>query len=162
MEQHVEALVVRSRDGDTRAFDLLVERFQRRVFYTILRVVRDTHLADDLTQEVFLRAYRTLGELRDPHRSGAWLTGIARQVCREWRRGRLREQSGIPRLVTRSETAEVAADAATPRVCPKTAPAAAPPTRRKKALRSSVALMIVVLASSVGPAWAGQAPHRAA
>jgi RNA polymerase sigma-70 factor (ECF subfamily) len=48
--------------------------------------------AQDLAQEVFLRAYRKLHELRDPQRFGAWLVGIARRVCKEWRRSRARDR----------------------------------------------------------------------
>jgi len=40
---------------------------------------------------VFCRAYARLGTLRDPQRFGPWLTSIAKRVCHEWRRGRLRE-----------------------------------------------------------------------
>ncbi len=94
--------------GDHAAFAELYDRRARLIRAICYDATGDLHPAADLTQEVFLRAYRTLGELRDPHRFTAWLTGIARQVCREWRRGRLREQAGIPRLVVRSETSEVA------------------------------------------------------
>ena len=41
---------------------------------------------------VFLRAYSKLDSLREPESFSAWLTGIARQVCREWRRGRRRDR----------------------------------------------------------------------
>jgi len=78
--------------GDRSAFAELYDRRARLVRAICYDTTRDLHSAADLTQEVFLRAFRKLRELRDPHRFTAWLVGIARQVCREWRRGRLREQ----------------------------------------------------------------------
>ena len=52
------------------------------------------HLADaqDLAQDVFLRAYERLHSLRNPDRFGRWLVGIARLRCREWQRQKHREQ----------------------------------------------------------------------
>jgi len=47
--------------------------------------------AEDLSQEVFLRAHRKLASLRDPARFGHWLYGIARIACAEWRRPRARD-----------------------------------------------------------------------
>ena len=78
--------------GDRSAFAELYDRRARVVRAVCFDTTRDFHAAADLTQEVFLRAFRNLGSLRDPERFAAWLTGIARQVCREWRRGRLRDR----------------------------------------------------------------------
>jgi len=99
-------LVLGVLNGDRSAIAELYDRRARLVRAVCFDVTRDLHSAADLTQEVFLRAYRSLGALHDPHKFAAWLVGIARQVCREWRRGRLREQSGFARLVAHSEAAE--------------------------------------------------------
>lgn len=72
-EQWVEA----SSRGDKRAFGKLVDRYQKRVFYTILKVVRDTHTADDLTQEVFVKAFCSLHKLRTPELFPTWIHRIA-------------------------------------------------------------------------------------
>lgn len=80
-------LVLGVRNGDRSAFAELYDRRARLIRAICLDETRDLDAAADLTQEVFLRAYRRLGDLRDAQRFGAWLAGIARQVCREWRRG---------------------------------------------------------------------------
>ena len=95
MDPNVERLVVRSREGDPRAFDLLVERFQRRVFYTILRVVRDTHLADDLTQEVFITVYRRIKDLKEVTSFPSWLLRTAMNKAIDSRRKTKREQEKL-------------------------------------------------------------------
>lgn len=73
----VERLVLRARRGDRRAFSRLVARFQKPVFYTVLKVVRDVHTADDLTQEVFVKAFCNLRRLRTASFFGTWLHRIA-------------------------------------------------------------------------------------
>ena len=91
--------------GDRSAFAELYDRRARLIRAVCYDATRDVHSAADLTQEVFLRAYRKLGDLRDPQRFAGWLVGIARQVCREWHRGRLRERhlrSAMPEDVASS------------------------------------------------------------
>ena len=90
-------LVLGVRNGDRAAFAELYDRRARLIRAVCFDETRNLDVATDLTQEVFLRAYRKLGALRDPQRFPAWLVGIARQVCREWRRSRRREQSKIDR-----------------------------------------------------------------
>jgi RNA polymerase sigma-70 factor (ECF subfamily) len=83
------------RNGDRSAFAELYDRRARLVRAICYDATGDLHAAADLTQEVFLRAYRNLGKLHDPQRFAAWLVGIARQVCREWRRQKLRDERRI-------------------------------------------------------------------
>lgn len=99
-------LVLGTLQGDREAFAELYDRRARLIRAICYDVTRDFDSASDLTQEVFFRAYRKLNELRDPNRFGAWLTGIARQVCREWRRGRGREQKALAAAADRLEPAQ--------------------------------------------------------
>lgn len=91
-------------DGDRAAFAELYDRRARLIRAVCYDATRDLHAAADLTQEVFLRAYDNLGTLRDPQRFAYWLTGIARQVCREWRRGRLRRAALTGKLAVLAAT----------------------------------------------------------
>jgi RNA polymerase sigma factor (sigma-70 family) len=50
---------------------------------------------------VFLRAYQNIGKLRDPQRFTGWLVAIARQVCREWRRQKLRDERKVAGFAAR-------------------------------------------------------------
>ena len=84
-------LVLGVRNGDRSAFAELYDRRARLIRAVCYDTTKDLHVAADLTQEVFLRAYQNLGRLNDPQRFAGWLVGIARQVCREWRRQKLRD-----------------------------------------------------------------------
>ncbi len=70
-------LIARARRKDVEAYNLLVSRWERRVFSYLLRLVRDREDALDLSQDVFLKAYQNLGKLEDPDRFGPWLFRIA-------------------------------------------------------------------------------------
>lgn len=75
------ALVRACLDGRTEAFDRLVERHQRAVYQLCYRFVRSHEDAADLTQEVFLRAYRSLGRFRGDAALSTWLHRIGVNVC---------------------------------------------------------------------------------
>jgi RNA polymerase sigma-70 factor (ECF subfamily) len=84
--------------GENSAYEKLYDRYAplvRAVCYDTTGNLAD---AQDLAQDVFMRAYEKLDHLRDPDRFGKWLVGIARMRCREWRRQRLREQGKNVRL----------------------------------------------------------------
>jgi RNA polymerase sigma-70 factor (ECF subfamily) len=70
-------LVGRARRGDVDAYNVLVSRWDRRVFNYLLKLVRNREDAMDLSQDVFLKAYQNLSKLDDPARFGAWLFRIA-------------------------------------------------------------------------------------
>jgi RNA polymerase sigma-70 factor (ECF subfamily) len=70
-------LIGRARKGAVEAYNLLVSRWEKRVYNYLLRLVRDREDALDLSQEVFLKAYQNLGKLEDASRFGPWLFRIA-------------------------------------------------------------------------------------
>lgn len=69
-------LVVLARDGDEAAFEELVRRRQGAVRGLLRRLSGDPVLGDDLAQEAFLQAWRTLSQLRMPAAFGGWLRQI--------------------------------------------------------------------------------------
>ncbi|HSG72135.1 MAG TPA: sigma-70 family RNA polymerase sigma factor [Planctomycetaceae bacterium] len=73
----LQDLVLRAQAGSREAFDEIVEHFEQTVFAIVLRRLRHRAEALEVTQEVFLRAYRKLGQLRDPERFAGWLKQIA-------------------------------------------------------------------------------------
>lgn len=82
-------LVRRVVAGETAAYGELVRRWFRRILaHCQSRVFMGE--AEDLTQEVFIRGYTRLSSLSDPERFGAWLRGIAVNLCLDWRRDTLR------------------------------------------------------------------------
>jgi len=74
-------LVDRAKAGDIRAFEALVRRYERWVFTLALRMVGDRGDAEDVAQEVFLKAYRGLSGFRGGSRFSTWLYAIASHHC---------------------------------------------------------------------------------
>jgi RNA polymerase sigma-70 factor (ECF subfamily) len=70
-------LVERVKRGDTRAFEMLVIKYQRRIERLIGRMVRDSDLVQDIAQETFIRAYRALPQFRGDSAFYTWLYRIA-------------------------------------------------------------------------------------
>ena len=70
-------LISRARRGNVEAYNLLVSRWEKRVFNYLLRLVGDREDALDLSQEAFLKAYQGLARLEDPGRFAPWLFRIA-------------------------------------------------------------------------------------
>jgi RNA polymerase sigma-70 factor (ECF subfamily) len=70
-------LVERAKRGDTRAFEMLVVKYQRRIERLIGRMVRDADLVQDVAQESFIRAYRALPQFRGDSAFYTWLYRIA-------------------------------------------------------------------------------------
>jgi RNA polymerase sigma-70 factor (ECF subfamily) len=92
MTNEKAALVARVRaaqQGDRAAFGELVEQFERAVFGTALKRLRDRGEAQELTQEVFVQALRKIGQLREPECFGGWLRAITNRLAinRQVRRG---------------------------------------------------------------------------
>jgi len=73
-----DALLVEcAQRGDTRAYELLVIKYQRRVERLIARMVRDAGLVPDIAQETFIRAWQALGQFRGAAQFYTWLYRIA-------------------------------------------------------------------------------------
>ena len=88
-------LVTRVCQGDSEAFRLIFERYSRPVISFIFDMVNDRGLAEELTQETFVRAYRAMHTMRAETKLSTWLFGIARNVARESLRARVRANSHV-------------------------------------------------------------------
>lgn len=75
--QDEAALVAEAIEGSELAFRTLVERYQRPVFSLVLRMVRDHGIAEDVTQEVFVKAWMALSRYDPRRRFASWLFKIA-------------------------------------------------------------------------------------
>lgn len=78
--------------GEKEAYEELYDRYAplvRAVCYDTAGNIAD---AQDLAQDVFMRAFEKLDRLRNRDSFGKWIIGIARLRCREWKRQRLRSQ----------------------------------------------------------------------
>lgn len=71
------ALVAELQRGSEAAFRTLVERYQQRVYCTVLGLLRSPEEAEDVAQEVFVEVYRTIGRFRGEAALGTWLYRLA-------------------------------------------------------------------------------------
>jgi len=74
-------LVVRARDGDTAAFESLVAAHHHRLFRVARGILRDTHLAEDATQQAFLDIWRSIRRLGDPAKFEGWSYRVLVRAC---------------------------------------------------------------------------------
>ena len=79
--------------GNSRAFDVLVNRFQDRMFNVAYRMVNNHEEARDLTQEIFVRLYKKIGSYRGESAFSTWFHSLAINLCRT-QRARLRVRAG--------------------------------------------------------------------
>ena len=87
-------LIHRILDGDDSAFSELVKKYQKPVHALVWRKIGDFHIAEEITQDTFLKAYQRLATLKQPQRFTGWLYVIATNNCKMWlRKKRLRTQS---------------------------------------------------------------------
>ena len=75
-----ESLVRRARDGDREAFEELVRRTSRMVYAKLYLETGDPHAAEDLVQETYLRAFRSVRQISDPAGFRAWLMTVGQSA----------------------------------------------------------------------------------
>jgi len=74
-------LVRRIVAGERHRYSVLVDRYQRRLYWSCLRLVGDHDEAEDVVQEAFVRAYERLGDFDPTYRFYSWIYRIARNRC---------------------------------------------------------------------------------
>jgi RNA polymerase sigma-70 factor (ECF subfamily) len=77
-------LVERVQRGDKRAFDLLVAKYQRKLFRLLSRLIRDQAEIEDVAQEAFIKAYRALPNFRGESAFYTWLYRIAINTAKNY------------------------------------------------------------------------------
>jgi len=77
----IDETVRAAQRGDRRAFGRLVERYQRVVYATVYRRLRNHAEAQELCQDVFLQAMRKIGQLQEARCFGSWLRSIAGRMA---------------------------------------------------------------------------------
>jgi len=87
------ALVERAQTGDSRAFEALYRRLVGRIYALCLRMSRDAQRAEELTQDVFVRAWERLGSFRGESKFTTWLHRLAVNVVLQEGRTKGRRES---------------------------------------------------------------------
>ena len=94
MALHDVELIQRTLAGDESAFGFLVDKYKGSVHALAYRKLGDFHIAEEITQDTFLKAYQKLSTLKDPVRFPGWLYVIAARCCISWlRQNRLQTES---------------------------------------------------------------------
>lgn len=81
-------LVRRAQSGEPEAFGALVQSYQRRAVSVAYRILGNVEDASDVTQDAFVRAYRSLSQLDDPEKFGGWLMRVVCNLSLNYRRAR--------------------------------------------------------------------------
>ena len=90
-----EELIAAVRRGDENAFQLIFEQHHRFVFRFLYGMVGERRLAEELTQETFMQAYKNIGTVREETKLLSWLCGIGRHVALHSLRSRPRRNQLI-------------------------------------------------------------------
>ena len=72
-----QVLVTRARGGDRLAFREIVERYKKKIYYLAYDLTNNHHDAEDLSQEVFIKAFRSINSFRGDSKFSSWLYRIA-------------------------------------------------------------------------------------
>ena len=94
------ALVTAAKGGDQQAFEMLVKRYRKRIFALALHICGSSSEADDITQDVFLKAYRALADFEGRSEFFTWVYRMTVNRALNVRRDRVRRGEDIddPRL----------------------------------------------------------------
>jgi RNA polymerase sigma-70 factor (ECF subfamily) len=99
-----EEVVRRIREGETALFEVLMRRYNQRLFRVARAILRDEAEAEDVMQQAYVNAYTHLHQFEERARFGTWLTRIAvnEALVRLRRRGRVEEVDAMPELDERT------------------------------------------------------------
>jgi RNA polymerase sigma-70 factor (ECF subfamily) len=96
------------RKGDRNAFGILVQRYEKKLLRTILRMVGNIETAEDLTQDAFLKAYNRLDQFDTSKRFGPWLFQIGVNGTIDWlRRNRKRHLASLNEMMNGARSFDV-------------------------------------------------------
>jgi RNA polymerase sigma-70 factor (ECF subfamily) len=88
-----DALVLKAQQGDVHAFDVLVERYQSKIYGLVYNMTSNREDAEDLVQEIFVKAYRALPRFKGKSSFYTWLYRIAVNKTINYRKKRNRKRA---------------------------------------------------------------------
>ena len=91
----IEATIQRAADGDQAAWETIVRTYWRKVFNVAYRFVGTYDEAEDLTQEIFLKVFRSLGTFDRRANFQTWLISVSRNYCIDRYRSGRRDRRGV-------------------------------------------------------------------
>jgi RNA polymerase sigma-70 factor (ECF subfamily) len=94
-----ELLVIKAKRGDDKAFEEIVQEFEGPMFYYVRRLVENDEDAWDIMQEVWIKAFRGIGSLRETNRFRVWLYRIAHCTTMGHHRAAYRNQAAVDEAI---------------------------------------------------------------
>jgi RNA polymerase sigma-70 factor (ECF subfamily) len=148
-------VLARARQGDLAAFEEVVRRHQRRVYGVALRIVRSHDVADDVAQEAFVRAFRSLDRFELGRPFGPWVCRIAANLAVNHVRSPRAREEGLPEGHAETPSAEpgplaAVLDAEAQRVLDEAVGALAPEQRAVFVLRAVEEMSYQEIAEALG------------
>jgi RNA polymerase sigma-70 factor, ECF subfamily len=104
----IEALIERCLNGDQSAWELVVRQYRRKVFNVAYKFVGRHEEAEDLTQDIFLKIFRSLGTFDRRANFQTWLISVSRNLCIDHYRSVRQERQSIDRSVDPGDLAPAA------------------------------------------------------
>jgi RNA polymerase sigma-70 factor (ECF subfamily) len=104
----IEALIQRCLQGDQLAWDAIVQRYRRKVFNVAYKFVGRHEEAEDLTQDIFLKIFKSLGTFDRRANFQTWLVSVSRNLCIDHYRSVRQERQAIDHHVDPNELSPVA------------------------------------------------------
>ena len=99
MEKEGDVQLIRKiLSGDDAAFGILVEKYQKSIHTLVWRKIGDYHYAEEIMQDVFLKAYKKLPTLKNPNQFAGWLHVMANRLCIDWIRKQTRIRKQQPTM----------------------------------------------------------------
>ncbi len=114
MEEHQDQYwVQQSRLGDKKAYEQLVGRHYRHILGVCMGILMDSHDAQDICQDAFLRGFEKMIELKNDTQFAGWITAIARRLCLDTLRRRKMDKQArrcisIEQVQNRSDFSDLA------------------------------------------------------
>lgn len=81
MEENEQNIIDRICRGDTAAFQRLVERYKKKIYFLAYDILGDHHEAEDISQEVFIKVFRSLRNFRRDAKMSSWIYQITANTC---------------------------------------------------------------------------------
>jgi RNA polymerase sigma factor (sigma-70 family) len=106
----IEALIQQCLQGDQRAWDAIVQQYRRKVFNVAYKFVGKHDEAEDLTQDIFLKVFKSLGTFDRRANFQTWLISVSRNLCIDHYRSVRNERQLIDRGVDPADLSPAAGD----------------------------------------------------
>ena len=105
-----EQLIESCLEGDQRAWNLIVTRYWRKVFNVAYKFVGRHDMAEDLTQEIFLKIFKALGTFDRRANFQTWLISVSRNLCIDHYRSARKEREMVDRSVDAADVSPVSTE----------------------------------------------------